>query len=62
MLVATLATWLPILAAGGTNAAQHCTIKGTGGDDRIVGTREADSICGFAGNDTILSGPGRDRV
>jgi len=48
-----------------------CTIRGTAGNDRLVGTSRADVICGLGGddvllgkggNDRIVGGPGRDRL
>jgi hypothetical protein len=48
-----------------------CTIRGTEGNDRLVGTARADVICGLGGNDVLLGmggndrivgGPGRDRL
>ena len=49
----------------------RCTIRGTEGDDRLVGTRRKDFICGLGGNDRVRArggrdvvhgGPGRDRL
>ena len=48
-----------------------CTIKGTGGNDVLVGTSGPDVICGFGGNDRIngsggddiiYGGPGNDTI
>jgi acid phosphatase type 7 len=48
-----------------------CTIRGTGEDDRLDGTRKRDVICGLGGddlirglgaNDVIRGGPGNDRI
>jgi Ca2+-binding RTX toxin-like protein len=48
-----------------------CTIEGTGGNDRLNGTRRNDVICGYGGRDRIngrgghdlvYAGPGNDRV
>ena len=39
-----------------------CTIRGTPGNDVIVGTRRADTICGFGGNDVIRGGGGNDTL
>ncbi len=38
------------------------TIKGTAGNDRLVGTRRADVIAGVGGNDTIEGNGGNDHV
>ena len=52
---------------GGAVAAPRClgrvaTIVGTGGDDRIVGTRGPDVIVGRGGEDLIEGGRGDDRI
>jgi hypothetical protein len=39
-----------------------CTITGTAGNDRLVGTRRADVICGLGGDDTITGGDGDDAI
>jgi protocatechuate 3,4-dioxygenase beta subunit len=39
-----------------------CTIIGTIGNDRLLGTRFADVICGLGGNDTVDGGGGNDTV
>ena len=39
-----------------------CTIRGTPGNDVIVGTRRDDTICGFGGNDVIQGGGGNDTL
>jgi Ca2+-binding RTX toxin-like protein len=63
-----------ILAVAGSAAgskAPKCSIRGTGGPDRIVGTRHRDVICGLGdgdeihgggGNDVILGGAGDDAI
>jgi Tol biopolymer transport system component len=38
----------------------RCTIRGTAGNDVLVGTPGADTICGFAGNDRIDGRGGND--
>jgi Cadherin-like/Cadherin domain/RTX calcium-binding nonapeptide repeat (4 copies) len=38
------------------------TLNGTGGDDPLVGTVEADTINGLGGNDTITGGGGNDII
>jgi Ca2+-binding RTX toxin-like protein len=43
-------------------AADACTIKGTTGNDVLVGTQRADVICGFGGNDRIYGKGGNDIV
>jgi len=65
--VDSLPDWQPIGPRVGT-----CTIWGTAGHDLLVGTTQADRICGLAGNDTIYAkdhrrdlidgGSGRDRA
>ena len=58
-------------AAPGTASGADCTIEGTPGRDKIVGTPEPDVICagegrdrvrGAKGNDVIRGGKGRDRL
>jgi len=39
-----------------------CTITGTDGPDRLVGTRRDDVICGGGGNDVVSGGGGDDTV
>jgi acid phosphatase type 7 len=39
---------------GKSPAGGACTIRGTDGDDRLVGTRRRDVICGLGGNDKIF--------
>ncbi len=48
--------WQPI------SANDPCTIRGTIGDDRLVGTPARDVICGLAGNDSITGLGGNDRI
>jgi hypothetical protein len=52
-------------------ARSSCTIRGTGEDDRLDGTRRRDVICGLGGNDVIRGmgandvirgGDGNDRI
>jgi Ca2+-binding RTX toxin-like protein len=43
-----------------TWASRPCTIRGTSGNDRLVGTRGPDVICGFCGNDVLFGGGGGD--
>jgi acid phosphatase type 7 len=38
----------------------RCTIRGTGGNDRLLGTSKKDVICGLGGNDTIRGRGGND--
>jgi hypothetical protein len=40
----------------------RCTIRGTNGNDRLVGTRRKDFICGLAGNDRIRGRGGHDVI
>ena len=40
----------------------ECTIRGTLGDDMLLGTAMVDLICGFGGNDTIDGGGGDDTI
>ena len=40
--------------------ARHCTVRGTPGDDRLVGTPGRDVICGGRGNDHIDGAGGND--
>jgi hypothetical protein len=50
-------------AIGGTTAAGvRCTIRGTAGPDRLVGTGRNDVICAGAGADEIFARGGRDVV
>jgi Ca2+-binding RTX toxin-like protein len=52
-------------AAGGPvepTPAGRCTIRGTGGDDRLAGTPKKDVICGLGGNDTIRALGGNDLI
>jgi hypothetical protein len=39
-----------------------CTIRGTAGNDRLVGTSRADVICGLGGDDVLLGKGGNDRI
>ena len=70
-LVAVLVLALAGLAGAAEVPRSDCTIKGTNGDDVLVGTPRADVICGFGGDDTIKGrrgadtlsgGPGRDAI
>ena len=50
-------------AAGPAAAAQpKCTIKGTKGPDRLVGTAKRDVICGFGGKDVLVGKGGKDHL
>jgi len=40
----------------------RCTISGTGGSDKLVGTPGPDIICGLGGNDRIAGGGGADHL
>jgi Ca2+-binding RTX toxin-like protein len=40
----------------------RCTIRGTDGNDRLLGTPRKDVICGLGGDDVIRGGSGRDRL
>jgi hypothetical protein len=42
--------------------ALHCTIVGTNGPDRLVGTRGRDVICGLGGGDVLVGRAGDDVV
>jgi RTX calcium-binding nonapeptide repeat (4 copies) len=50
------------LAGGSIVARKDCTIIGTPGKDRIVGSRGNDVICGLGGNDRITGQGGIDLV
>jgi N-acetylglucosamine-6-sulfatase len=39
-----------------------CTKRGTGGNDRLLGTFRLDSLCGGSGNDVLLAQGGNDRL
>jgi Ca2+-binding RTX toxin-like protein len=54
-----VATLLPL---GTATAGSACTITGTQGNDRLVGTNGDDVICGFDGNDRIFGRRGRDVI
>lgn len=72
--VATLAMELPALAAFAAalaaetgvavaaSAAAARVLRGGGGDDRIVGSAEAEWISGGDGDDTLVGGGGRDTL
>ena len=45
-----------------TPAPPECTIKGTRGDDVLIGTARRDVICGYGGNDTIRGMGGNDLI
>lgn len=49
-----------VLTAAPAPAATDCTIKGTSGPDRLVGTAGDDIICGFGGDDVLLGREGDD--
>jgi Ca2+-binding RTX toxin-like protein len=57
-------------SAGHTSTTDDsCTVRGTNGDDNgmngrpvLVGTPDADVICGLGGNDRIFGGPGSDTI
>ena len=63
---ATTALALALLVLAGTAPAEagtvapKCTIKGTKGPDRLVGTPKRDVICGFGGKDVLVGNDGRD--
>lgn len=46
----------------GPAGAARCTISGTEGNDRLVGTKRADVICAKGGNDSIRAKGGNDIV
>ncbi|MDQ2622873.1 MAG: hypothetical protein M3Y45_07540 [Actinomycetota bacterium] len=67
--VATVVFFGISAVASADAAGPRCTIKGTKGPDRLVGTPKRDVICGFGGkdvligkggNDVLIGGPGRD--
>lgn len=43
-------------------APTACTVRGTAGNDLLVGTRRADVICGLGGNDVIRGRAGDDEI
>ena len=57
-------------SAGHTSTTDDsCTVRGTNGDDNgmngrpvLVGTPDADVICGFGGNDTLFGQTGNDTI
>jgi Ca2+-binding RTX toxin-like protein len=69
---ALLLAWGPLAAqAHQVDPWKPCTIRGTAGDDFLLGTSRADVICGLGGNDTLAGssgndilrgGPGNDRL
>jgi RTX calcium-binding nonapeptide repeat (4 copies)/Calcineurin-like phosphoesterase len=59
---AGLAALLLFVLAPGAQARSRCTIAGTAGNDRLVGSPRADVICAGAGADTIIAGGGNDLV
>jgi Ca2+-binding RTX toxin-like protein len=62
-LIVTGAFALVLFVPGaGVSAGTRCLIKGTDGDDRIVGTPRHDRICGRRGEDVIKSKGGDDRI
>lgn len=60
--LATLGALIVSLAAPAATAGRilTCTIGGTRGDDRLIGTPNRDVICGKAGNDFIKGRGGND--
>jgi hypothetical protein len=58
--VALFAQAVPALAAPVAAAEAPCTVLGTAGDDRLLGTDGPDVICGLAGNDTLVGYGGDD--
>jgi Ca2+-binding RTX toxin-like protein len=68
LLVAALVALGGLLAAAPADAAVYtssglrCTIVGTSGKDRLVGSARRDVICGRGGADTIVAGGGDDVI
>jgi Ca2+-binding RTX toxin-like protein len=58
LLLAALAVSLALPAGAGPG----CTIKGTNGDDRLIGTAGHDVLCGRGGDDFIKGKAGNDRA
>lgn len=58
-LLTTVAVFL-FLNASADAAKPRCTIKGTKGPDRLIGTPKRDVICGFGGNDVLIGRGGND--
>jgi Ca2+-binding RTX toxin-like protein len=64
-------TWFAPALPGTKCAGRRATVVGTGGQDRLKGTRKQDVIAGLGGrdrisgrrgNDVLCGGPGRDRL
>lgn len=63
LLVLSLVAPATVHAVGAAErGARGCTIVGTPGPDRLVGTKRADVICGLGGDDTIFGRGGADRI
>lgn len=45
-----------------TSTGVRCSVVGTAGDDRLVGTDSRDVICGRGGDDTLLARGGNDLI
>lgn len=50
------------IPASAFKLVESCTVRGTGGNDRLVGTAGPDYFCALEGNDTILGLGGDDIV
>lgn len=59
-LVGAATVFAPRTADAAVPAPERCTIVGTEGPDRLVGTAGDDVICGLGGNDTLVGGGGDD--
>jgi hypothetical protein len=46
----------------GAFATSECTVSGTNGRDRLIGTQKADTICGHGGRDVIRAAGGDDKL
>lgn len=62
LLVSARSGFDRVFAQAAQPAARGCTVTGSSGNDRLVGTAASDVICGLGGNDVIFAGAGDDVV
>ena len=68
--IVSLAMLVAVALFADTAAAAHrkprhrirCTVKGTSGDDRLIDTAGASTICALGGNDVVEGLTGNDKI